>query len=241
MTISRIKAEGRGLIIGRLTVPVTASMLLLILRAVLLGVIEAVLPMQGVGELVLGFLLDYLALVITSTLGTGLMSIFMNYMFGRRASVSDLFSAFRENTNCVLTVNAYICALIMLCLLPARLLAYVLRGADAAAVLRSDAGSGSLALVLLCSAAGLAGMIAVSLRYIFSDFLLLDYPERSAAEILEASRALVRGRMGRVFRVQLSFLPMELLGVISMGVADLWIMPYHYASLTVLYRDCVTE
>ena len=71
-----------------------------------------------------------------------------------------------------------------------------------------------LGLVILLLAAGAIGIIAVRIRYALVAFLFLDYPEYS-----------------------LSFIPLYFLGVLSFGVAGMWVISYSKAAVAAFYRD----
>lgn len=89
-----------------------------------------------------------------------------------------------------------------------------------AAILLSEASEllGSL-LLLLLSLAFVVGLIWVLLRYAFTNFLILDDPDIGPRQAVRESVALLRGRVGQLFVLQLSFLGWYLLMLLPMLMA----------------------
>lgn len=66
-----------------------------------------------------------------------------------------------------------------------------------------------------------------------------DFPQYSARELLSMSRKLMIGNKVRLFYIYLSYMPLLLLGILSCGIALLWIIPYMNATLAEFYMDIV--
>ena len=77
------------------------------------------------------------------------------------------------------------------------------------------------------------------LIYSQSFFLLHDFPQYSAREILALSRKMMKGQKGRLFYVYVSFLPLFLLSLLSCGIAFLWVIPYVNATNAEFYMDVI--
>ena len=84
-------------------------------------------------------------------------------------------------------------------------------------------------------------VISILLRFALCGFLLLDYPDMRATKALETSSKLMKGNKGRYFYLSLSFLGLFLLGILSVGVAFLWIIPYINATTAYFYLDVIGE
>ena len=68
-------------------------------------------------------------------------------------------------------------------------------------------------------------------------FLLLDFPKQKASELLKMSRHIMKGHKWRFFLLRLSFLPLQLLSVISLGVGFLWVIPYQKMTYSLFFLD----
>ena len=77
--------------------------------------------------------------------------------------------------------------------------------------------------------------LGLALSQVF--YLALDYPDLTAGEILRLSLKVMKGKKRQLFIIQLSFLPLYLLGVLSFGIGLFWIVPYQKMTLTLYYLD----
>lgn len=68
-------------------------------------------------------------------------------------------------------------------------------------------------------------------------FLLLDFPKQKASELLKMSMHIMNGHKWRFLRLRLSFLPLQLLSVLSVGVGFLWVMPYQKMTYSLFFLD----
>ncbi len=91
--------------------------------------------------------------------------------------------------------------------------------------------------MLLLIVPGIIKGIAYSMTY----FIAKDNPELSVFDCIQKSRMLMRGHKGRYFALCLSFIGWVLLGILSFGIAMLWIGPYIYAAKAQFYEDLKAE
>ncbi|NTW71964.1 MAG: DUF975 family protein [Eubacteriaceae bacterium] len=82
------------------------------------------------------------------------------------------------------------------------------------------------------------GIIA-AISYSMSFYLLVDYPMLGAMDALSFSKELMKGHKGRFFLLLLSFIGWFLLGVITLGIAYLYVIPYQNASMSVFYDNLI--
>ena len=68
-------------------------------------------------------------------------------------------------------------------------------------------------------------------------YIMLDYPELSAGEIISRNFAIMKGSYGRYIYVRLSFIPWAILASMTCGLTLLWSRPYEWATRTNFYLD----
>lgn len=73
--------------------------------------------------------------------------------------------------------------------------------------------------------------------YAMTPFILADHPEMTASEAITASRKLMDGHKGELFVLGLSFFGWNLLCILTLGIASLWITPYLNAAYAAFYRE----
>lgn len=69
-------------------------------------------------------------------------------------------------------------------------------------------------------------IILISLDYALSLFLIVDLPDKNPAEILSLSKTLMRGHRIKYGLLQLSFIGMYILAILSFGIGFFWVYPY---------------
>jgi len=79
------------------------------------------------------------------------------------------------------------------------------------------------------------GVIA-GLRYSMLWFVLADDPELTARQALQRSKDLTKGHLRDLFVLALSFLGWILLGIVTLGIGFLWIVPYIQTTWALVYE-----
>ena len=183
---------------------------------------------------VFGLLIHYLLLfavsVFTGLLSSGTAYFYLKIVTGRHAVAGDVFCGFRMYADKALTIQAWITLITYLGSIPEYIVLYRMPGhPDASALTRYG----------LCRI--LSGVITLVLDLLYAPafFLMHDFPQYSARELLTMSRKLMTGNKGRLFYIYLSYLPLFLLGLLSCGIALLWIVPYMNATLAEFYMDII--
>ena len=173
-------------------------------------------------------LVSFLLSWILGILDFGLTFYFLKAACGQGCSADDLFYGFRGDSAKILTVSGVRAFVNALCVLPTQYL------------LDASLYRPSLTLALCAVLAALLGIcihLAAGLALMLSFFVMLDFPDKSAREILELSFRLIRGRRKSLFYLQLSFLPLEFLCICSLFIGYLWLAPYRNMAYTCYFLD----
>jgi uncharacterized membrane protein len=80
------------------------------------------------------------------------------------------------------------------------------------------------------------GIIA-ALSYSQTFFILADDRSISARDAVKKSKLMMSGHKMKLFYLGLRFLGWFILGVLTLGIGFLWIMPYFYLTLVRFYED----
>lgn len=80
------------------------------------------------------------------------------------------------------------------------------------------------------------GIIA-AISYSMSFYILRDNPEIKAMDAIDASKKMMVGYKWKYFCLCLRFIGWFILGILSLGIGFLWIIPYFYISLAKFYED----
>ncbi len=90
---------------------------------------------------------------------------------------------------------------------------------------------------LALSLASYIVVILMMIPFLFTYQILSDNPDMAGLAAVRESGKLTRGHYGRILRTLLSFLGWMFLGLLTLGIGYLWIIPYIVATLTSLYTD----
>lgn len=173
--------------------------------------------------------------------------IYLKAACGQKPEISDLFHCFKGDTSRVLHLQAVLSGVSILCSLPAMIVgvftnqSLTLFGTDAVSAGMLPVNPALFLIYVIFYLAGTIISIYVSLMLSQVFYLMLDFPEYTASQLLKMSIRLMKGSKGRLFYIQLSFLPLILLSFLSCGIALLWIYPYMQATYANFYLDLIKK
>jgi uncharacterized membrane protein len=84
------------------------------------------------------------------------------------------------------------------------------------------------------------GIIA-AFAYAMTFYILADNPQMSGYDALQKSKAMMKGRKGKLFCLYFRFFFWILLGCITFGLAFIYVGPYMYLAATKFYEDIKDE
>lgn len=176
---------------------------------------------QNAGSLFLSMAFTYAVSLLVGTftgvLQVGLSLIYLKFACGNtNAHFSDIFYGYQNGLQTALGIS-FIAAVVGI--LPSLFSdifynIYVLTGVEMYWIISSF---GELVIQIFC--------VFISLFLFPCYYLMLDFPGKSTKEILRLCLEVMKGHKGKLFYITLSFLPLELLGIVSI-IGGLWIAPY---------------
>lgn len=229
------KMEGKygGSILILLLSTLISWMVRLFITTVCNTTMNTVYTMTGSTEAAtaISFLFDALLLaagILLGVMNAGITLYFLNLACGQPAMIRDLFYGFKTDSKQFLVISAAMMLCQAICLYPTQYLSenflatqevkWLLYGAAAMAV-------------------GFCFYIPVSLGIAMSFYLMLDFPQNSGKETLALCWRIMKGQRGRLFVLELGFLPLMLLCILSFGIGFLWLEPYMQMTYTCFFLD----
>ena len=229
-----LKANARGRLIGNYGRVVPAQLMYL-LFVYLVNMLNGGILTTGKFTFlrsILTFALSVMAAVLTELLKFGLCRFYMNLCGNYPATVNDRFRGFRFSDDRPARIAV---------LLVSRMIFYL---CPSFAVFALYVISNNHFLLPLASLIAVVGMV---FYYIFRlnmsqcYYLLLDFPEKTADEIIGLSKWLMQGHKMQLFYLQVGFIPILLLSIIPCGVGLLWMMPYAYTTFTCFHLNLTAQ
>ena len=95
--------------------------------------------------------------------------------------------------------------------------------------------------ILLWTLAFIIPGIIKAYAYVLVPYILNDNPEMDSNEALELSEKMMDGHKGELFMFQLSFIGWELLGILTLGILYLWLIPYMQTAQTKFLYEIKTN
>lgn len=185
---------------------------------------------------IIGTVIYYIIAVLSGLLGGvflyGESCIYMKIACNQQVTVQDLFFGFHNDTEKVVKIQFLFTIVSLICNLPSLLLSKVLTNPDDRSLLLLYMG-----LLLIANIINIYFSLAFSQCY----YLMLDFSEYTPGEILSASHKLMKSNKGRLLYIELSFLPLFLLGILSCCIAFLWVLPYYQAVKANFYLDLIKK
>ena len=193
---------------------------------------SATVETLGISHTVVYYLSTFILSLILSVLNIGLLKIALDTARGYAIRFQDLFYCFKHHPDRAILAQGVILLLTYLCILPGSTLCICGYRQKSVTLLLAGAA-------VLC--VGLVIYLILSLMFSQTMFFLTDYIDIEAIQALKESVRIMRGKKGKLFYLQLSFMGIYLLGAIACGIGLLWVIPYLQVTMANFYRKITGE
>ena len=232
---AELKASAREHLLGHYGTVIGAFLLMGLILGTATIAVSLVVDLSTIPGTIIYYAIMFLISVLTGLFTSGNAYLYLKVICGRPVSVGDLFYGFQLCPDKAITIQAWITLITYIANLPQIILNYIMM----TNFHRMDQVMNLMlpyALSLI-----LSGVVSVMLGLLYEQafFLLLDFPQYTAKELLQKSRRLMVHHKGRLFYLYVSFLPLMLLGLLSCGLALLWVIPYMAATEAEFFLDLI--
>lgn len=191
------------------------------------------MPFKSIPQFILYFVISLIFSLILSVMLLGFNKMFLDGSRGYPVQFGDLFYGFRHHPDRVILMQLLQSVILLLCCLPG--FAIIIYGA------LPDKPLSILFSGLVLFIVGLVFCVIFSLSFSQSMYLMADYDDLGPVQALKESRRLMAGNKGRLFYLQLSFLGVVLLCMLTCNLGMLWAFPYMNMTYTNFYRSLGNE
>lgn len=224
-----LKTLARESLTGQYGTPVAACVLIGLFTFIPSMFMTMLLDTSSTFSIVSWQVLVYIVALLVSLLQTGYNQMFLNLNRKIPMAVGNLFYPFSHHPDRFLVLNIIILLAGVLPTLPLDIMSY------------QETTYTSLMLSLASSLLRSLITTVLSLFLGLADYLLLDNDEMGAMEAMRESLRLMKGNKGRCLYMQLSFLPLTFVCMITCYVGFLWLTPYMNATFAYFYMDITGE
>ena len=182
--------------------------------------------------LIINQLITIIINILLGILVSGKAYLYMNLVYSQTISISDIFFGFKQHPQKAVIIQSLFVVVDFLVSLPSAVLLFMVR---------QNPSENLMTTLIFAVSIGLIVNVYISLTYSQSFFILHDFPDRSAKEILSTSRRLMKGNRLRLLYLNVSFIPLYLLGILTLFIPLLWISVYRYATTAVFYQELISK
>lgn len=227
-----LKALARESLLGQYGSLIGAMFLLGILSIVLESIpVRITHNREDSTSLIIQFLVTLIVSVLVYLLQIGMTVIVLRMTRRQSYSISDLFYTLRAHPDRFIIVSAIQIGITMVLQIPAYVAMFLYPGT----VIEQ-----TLVYLLLLLAGSIVSFI-ILLGFTLADMLLIDNEDLGAIDALRQSWALMHGNKGRFFYLQISFIGLSLLCILTLGIDMLWLYPYMLTTEVCFYLDLTGE
>ena len=228
-TAAELKAIAKERSLDKYGILILANIIIFVLQMA----ISSIVTISDSGSLVIFTINEIIILIVQILLGimvSGKAYLYMNLIYSQTVSTSDIFFGLKQHPNKAVMIQSLFVLADFLASLPASIILFIL----------TPDSPFSLRIALFVAVAiGIVVNIYVSLTYSQAFYLLHDYPDRSAKELLAYSKSLMQGNRLKLFYLNISFIPLIIFGCLTFFIPLLWISVYRYATLTAFYQNLI--
>ncbi len=178
----------------------------------------------------------YVAEVLISLIGVvlnaGLIKIHLNMARKKEYTTSQLFDCFKRHPDRYLIAGFLLMLVTFLAALPFTGAMYLYQN------------DSSTEHILIAIAVGIVCLIIdayIQLRLQLIYYVILEHEELGIKDSFATASHLMKGNVGRLFYIMLSFIGLGFLSVLSFGIGMLWVAPYRMQTVTNFYLDVIGE
>lgn len=228
LSIKELKINAKELYISNMAAPVFITIAYGIINLMLMMCPQITYISNHIAVVIFSEVITFIFSVFLGLFSYGLCYYFLNYSTGKEYGFGDLFYAFYSGPDRILKVSLLINVISVICSLPGNIYRYLLPQEPTQLQILISFG-------LLFAGTLLNILVTLWLEPIY--FIMADLPNLSAGQAIKMCSWIMKGQIFKLLGLKLSFIPMYLLGLMSFGIAMLWINPYQRIATTLFYLD----
>lgn len=230
-TSSELKCMAKGLLAGHYGLLIGAALLYGGGSLVITMVLELVFQSDHSFN-ILYFICSLIVSLLSTIFTIGYEKMILEISRGREARLGDLLYGFSHQPDRIILLTILLSLVSLACMLPGSLL--LVAGAIMKLIPLTLVG-------ILALLAGTVFLFILSFGYSMVFLLYLDNPEKGVIQLMRESRTLMKGNKGRYFYLQISFIGLMLLSILTCFIGLFWLVPYMEMTSVLFYRNLLNE
>ena len=210
-----------------------ASLLVTLISLFITLIPEFVIDINTIPGLIIYYIVNFIISLFSGIFVSGEAFMYLKLTCKQPISVSDVFYGFKVYPDKALLIQLVISVITYVCLAPMMIFNTL--------ALKDPTNAVYMLLMSISMIIGMIVVTIISLMLSQAFYLLQDFPQYSAKELMKMSCQIMKGHKGRLFYIQLSFIPLYLLGILSCCVGFIWLTPYINTVMSNFYMDLMTK
>jgi hypothetical protein len=221
-----LKAMARGQLLGKYPIAAATFMTVVMITMIMRLFFATLLGSLGAVGFIFSTITSFIISLILGVVNVGILFMALKICCREPISPSDVFYGFRNQPEKILMIQAVFSGVSLVAMLPADILR-----------LNYNTSDDSLPMIIAFYIAGMAVYLFVSLILSQVFFLLLDFEDKSAKELISMAYMVMNGHKKRFFLLWLGFVPLLLVGVLTCFIGFIWIIPLIKVTQANFYMD----
>ncbi|MDD2972672.1 MAG: DUF975 family protein [Lachnospiraceae bacterium] len=225
-----LKSKAKGVMLGKYGTAISAFLTVEIIIFFIQMIVSALINTSTVFGNITYYCIIFIIQLIAGIFSLGQSRLYMNMSCDFPYSLGDVFYGFTAHPDKIIIIQFLLGLMGGLCMVPAVIFAYLYAALNL-----------PIFMLLISVSVIIGGFTAcvIMLTYSQVNFLILDFPQYSAMEIMKLSKRLMKGYRGKLFYIIVSFLPLVLLSLVTCCVGYLWVIPYINATSAQFYLELI--
>jgi len=225
---TQLKTEARGLLLGKYGIYIATLAIFELVILALTSVISFVLPTDTTWGAILELILTFIVELISAVFSLGLIHFTLNICRNKPHKVSDILFGFSSHPDKAIITCFLFGVAEVVCLLPALLFGILFYVTEKSILMLVTAIFVVIGMVII---------VIIHTTYDFIYYVMLDYPNATLRECFDYCKDIMKGHRIRFFYLRVSFMPLYLLSLLSLGIGFLFVLPYENVAIAQFYLD----
>lgn len=227
-----LKALARTQMQGRYKTLIGALVLQTVITLLLDTTLVSLFPASDLLSNIFYFLGSFGISAFLGTITAGITFISMAIACGMNCKVGEIYRCFQADPGKAVWLQLPIAVIYTVCTLPASLMTFFTP---------IEAYMSQMGTILLLNGLGTLAASLLTLPFSLVFYMYWDFPDYDAKYILRHGMELMKGNHLRYFGLQLSFIPLLILALLSFGIGSLWVTPYINVTNANFYLDLMAK
>lgn len=229
-TSAELKRLSREHLNGHWGLAIGANLLVGLLTSAVLMPFYFLLVLSGMGmvQIITYSIAVIIVAAVSMILQCGMIRMYFGFARKQESAIGMMFSEFTRRPERYILGFLFLVCVEVVCMLPGAICLSV--GITTGIVLAAIIG-------MILYAAGMVALVLIALRMSQMFMLMIDHSTMGVMEAYHKSVEMMEGNKGRYFYINLSFIGLSLLGMLSCGIGMLWITPYMMQTSVNFYRE----